>query len=347
MHSFVTGIQQAGIGVQNAEEAAGLYKDLFGMDTLIFDDTSEAPLMTRYTGGSLHKRRAILTMNLSGGGGFEIWQFLSRKPSYGKARFGDIGIYALKIKCRNLEVSFETFSKKKGLTVSDIMQWPNHKKHFWVIDQFGNTFQVVESNDWFRVTRPNGGVCGAVIGVSDMENAIIFYRKLLGNASVIYDECIRVNDFNNAAGERYRCVLIRKNAAVSGAFCHLLGGVDIELIQSLDGHRPKIYGDRFWGDCGFMHLCLDVTNMDGLKKMAAEEGYVFSIDSQDSFGMQDAAGRFCYIEDPDNTLIELVETHRIPILRALNWYLDLKNRNGNKPLPSWMIRLLGLNKINF
>jgi hypothetical protein len=27
--------------------------------------------------------------------------------------------------------------------------------------------------------------------------------------------------------------------------------------------------------------------------------------------MDNASGRFCYIEDPDGTLIELVETHKV------------------------------------
>ena len=48
----------------------------------------------------------------------------------------------------------------------------------------------------------------------------------------------------------------------------------------------------------------------------------------------------------DGTLIELVETHKVPILKKIGWYLDLKKRKNNTPLPKWMIKLMGLSKVN-
>jgi hypothetical protein len=61
--------------------------------------------------------------------------------------------------------------------------------------------------------------------------------------------------------------------------------------------------------------------------------------------MGTSAGRFCYVEDRDGTLIELVETHKVPILKKLNWSLNLKTRKNEGPLPDWMIGMLALNKI--
>jgi hypothetical protein len=75
------------------------------------------------------------------------------------------------------------------------------------------------------------------------------------------------------------------------------------------------------------------------------KGYSFTIDSEDSFAMEHASGRFCYMEDPDGTLIELVETHKVPVLKKLGFYLNLKKRNLEKPLPDWMIKLLALSKV--
>ena len=70
MGDYISGIQQIGIGVSHANQSLQRYATLFGMDTLVFDDVSEASLMTRYTGGEIYKRQAMLSLNLQGGGGF-------------------------------------------------------------------------------------------------------------------------------------------------------------------------------------------------------------------------------------------------------------------------------------
>jgi catechol 2,3-dioxygenase-like lactoylglutathione lyase family enzyme len=147
------------------------------------------------------------------------------------------------------------------------------------------------------------------------------------------------------AGEKYRRVLLRKMGKENGAFARLLGGVEIELVQCLERSPRKIFENRYWGDLGFIHLCLDVTNMVKLKEQATAAGFPFTIDSADSFSMGQAAGRFAYLEDPDGTLIELVETHKVPILKKIGWYLDLTKRKVQKPLPNWMIGCMAWSKV--
>ena len=51
-----------------------------------------------------------------------------------------------------------------------------------------------------------------------------------------------------------------------------------------------------------------------------------SVDIDNSFDMGEAAGRFSYIEDPYGTLIEFVETHKVPIIKKIGWYINLKKR---------------------
>lgn len=349
MKDLITGIQQVGIGVVNADEAKHLYKDLFGMNVLIFEDRAEASLMTKYTGSQVHKRHAILSMNLSGGGGFEIWQFTSRMPrKQTLPRFGDIGIFATKIKTKNVKAAHSHFSKLPSIIVSEVMESPGDRLHFWIRDCYENHFEIVEGDEWFKAGKSIcGGVTGAVIGVTNLEESIEFYKDVLGINEVEYRGSAPATDLPSSTqkGQQFKRALLKKQVANKGAFSKLLGSVQIELVEALDFKQVKLYQDRFWGDCGFIHLCFDVLNMDILKKKSEEAGFYFTVDSDASFSMGSSAGRFCYVEDPDGTLIELVETHKVPILKKLEWSLDLKTRRNEGPLPDWMIAMLGLNKI--
>ena len=346
MADLITGIQQIGIGVQDANVAKLAYKKDFGMAAKVFDDVAEATLMAEYTGNQKHQRRAILSLNMAGGGGFEIWQFLSRKGKYASKEIsiGDLGIFAAKIKSRDITKSFDHFKKNKSL--SAITKTIDGRKQFWVQDEFKNWFNFIESNEWFKENKFHcGGVCGAVIGVSDMDKAIQFYSNMLGISNIIYDEVHDGNNYPTSENKKYRSVLLKKEASNKGAFAKLLGNIEIELVQNLETERTAIYKNRYWGDCGFIHLCFDVLNMDLLKTKCENAGYLFTVDSNNSFGMEAASGRFCYVEDNDGTLIELVETHKVPILKKLGLYLNIKKRKSAKPLPAWMIGCMGLNKI--
>jgi catechol 2,3-dioxygenase-like lactoylglutathione lyase family enzyme len=348
MNEFIAGIQQIGIGVKNAPESLRAYARLFGMKTLVFDDVSEASLMTRYTGGTAYRRQALLSLNLKGGGGFEIWQFQNRQPAEAPAppRYGDLGIFAAKIKCSNVAQAQRQFAAEPSVVVSPLQADGKGDQQCWVQDGSGNVFNVVSSNHWFqKASGCLGGVTGAVIGVSNMDRAIRFYQTLLSVDSVAYDGTETLLPPFEREPRTFRRVLLQKQPCGLGAFSRLLGSIELELVECLDAPRTRIYSDRFWGDCGFIHLCFDVFDMCGLKSKLESAGYRFTVDSIDSFGMEAAAGRFCYVEDPDGTLIELVETHKVPIMKKLGLYLNLKKRNLRKPLPDWMIRLMALSKV--
>jgi catechol 2,3-dioxygenase-like lactoylglutathione lyase family enzyme len=355
MHRIISGIQQIGVGIPNVEEAWKWYRQYFNMDVAAFDDEGMAELMLPYTGGQPHERRAVLALNMKGGGGFEIWQYKSRKPEAAKFEIllGDLGICVVKIKTDDIEKTYQYF-KSEGLNVSDtIYSDPSRTSHFFVKDPYGNVFQLTKNNIWFQKNKDfTGGADGAIIGVTNIENSIRFYKEILGYDKIIYDTQGKQEDFGFFAGGKnnFRRVLLTHSNPRLGAFSKLLGDSKIELVQVLDRQPKKIFENRFWGDLGFIHICFDVAGMESFSNECANLAYPFTVDSRiktkgNSFDMGEAAGDFAYVEDPDGTLIELVEAHKLPLVKKLGWNLNLKKRDRTKSLPNWMVKMLSLKRV--
>ncbi len=349
MSYSIAGIQQMGIGIPNVHEAWAFYRRSFGMDVPIFEEAAEANLMLPYTGGVPHQRHAILALNMQGGGGFEIWQYTSREPQLpeNEVLIGDLGIFGCIIKCRNIQHAWNHMKKEHVEIKSEIIDLPNGIRSFWVKDPFNNYFQLRESDSWLSDNGcPTGGVGGAVIGVRDIEKSIQFYSDILGYDRIDYEIAGVLSDLTNIPGgnSEFKRVCLSKSKAAKGAFHKLLGSSVIELVQVRNRQPKAIFENRFWGDRGFIHLCFDIHGMQNLREKCKSSNHPFTVDSSDSFDMGEAAGHFSYIEDPDGTLIEFVETHKIPILKKIGWYLDLRKRNPEKALPNFMLKALSLNR---
>jgi catechol 2,3-dioxygenase-like lactoylglutathione lyase family enzyme/uncharacterized glyoxalase superfamily protein PhnB len=350
MKPIISGIQQVGIGNPFVHEAWRWYREKFGMDVKIFEEAAEANLMLPYTGGKPHKRHAILAVNMNGGGGFEIWQYTSRKPEAAtfEIQYGDLGIYACKMKSRDIKATYEFLKKQNVNILGDISKNPNGDDHFYLRDLYGNVFEIVKAEDWFGKTNfTTGGSYGAVIGVTDMEKSIAFYSDILGFDKIIYDKEDVFSDTAVLTGGniKSRRVLLAQSESRRGPFSKLLGNGEIELVEVYDRTPNKIFANRYWGDLGFIHLCFDIQGMDKMKSLCESKGYPFTVDSGNHFDMGEAAGHFSYIEDPDGALIEFVETHKVPILKKFGWYLNLKKRDPNEALPNWMVKAMGLNRV--
>jgi len=351
----ISGIQQLGIGVPNVHKAWQWYRKNFGIDIPVFEEAAEANLMLPYTGGEPHKRHAILAVSANGGGGMEIWQYTSRTPQKSSfaPQLGDLGIFCAKIKTRDVEASYR-FLKANGADVfSYVKLTPNKKLTFFVKDPYGNIFQLVHSNNWFSKNKmQTGAIYGCTIGVSNMAASLKFYKEILGYDKIIYDETAVFEDYKNINGaeNKLRRVLLTHSKKRTGAFSKMLGSSQIELIENKNAAvKPKkIFENRYWGDLGFIHLCFDISDMNDLRERCAAYGSPFTVDSstahKEGFDMGEAAGHFSYIEDPDGTLIEFVETHKIPIIKKINWYIHLKNRDPHKPLPNFILKMLRLNR---
>jgi len=353
MTKIICGIQQMGIGVPNVPVIWKWYREHFGVDVRIFEEAAEAPLMTRYTGDTVHARTATLALSMEGGGGFEIWQFTSRPTE--KATFtvqlGDYGLFACRIKSKNIQETHQFMVKKGADVLCEPQLLPNGQYHFLLRDPNGNIFDIVEGDGWFMETKfegKTGGVAGAMIGVSSIEKALPLYKDILGYSTIEYDYTEVSPAFEAIPGgsNKVRRVLLSHKELKKGPFAKLLGPTQIELIETPDRTDARsIFENRFWGDWGFIHLCFDIQGMDALQAECESKGFPFTVDSGKTFDMGEAGGRFSYIEDPDGTWIEFVETHKVPVMKKLGWYIHLRNKKPGAFLPNWMLRAMRFNRV--
>jgi catechol 2,3-dioxygenase-like lactoylglutathione lyase family enzyme len=290
---------------------------------------------------------------MDGGGGFEIWQFTSRNTE--KATFdiqlGDYGMFSCKIKSRDVQKSYDYMKQNGANLLNAPTKNPAGELSYFVQDPNGNIFQVIEGKGWFTKTNhPSncGGVSGTTIGVSDIDKSLVLYKDILGYDKIDFDVIGEFDDLQalNGGKTKFRRVRLSHSKERIGAFAKLLGPTEIELVQALERTDcRKIFENRFWGDWGFIHLCFDVQGIAQLRKECEAKGFPFTVDSSDTFDMGEAGGRFSYIEDHDGTLIEFVETHKVPVVKKIGWYINLKNRKPGKFLPTWMLKAMSLNRV--
>ncbi len=353
----ISGIQQIGIGVENFYEAWKYYIEVFNMDIRILEDDTVAELMLPYTGNKPQKRHACIAINMQGGSGFEIWQYSERKPQNidFEIQLGDYGIFATKIKSKNIEETYKSFKSNPNINIiSGLEKSIDNSFTFFIKDPFGNIFQIVHDNYIFKnENKLTGGPVGAIIGVSDIEKSMVVYRDILGYDKIISDKTDNFEDIKtlNSGTQKFRRVLLTTSKPRQGSFSKMFGQSYIELIQALERTPRKIFENRYWGDPGFIQVCFDVRNMKNLEKHCQKYGYKFTVDSSvkhndtNSFDMGEAAGHFTYIEDPDGTLIEFVETHKIPLIKPLGINLNLRKRDPKKSLPLWMLKALRFGRV--
>ena len=356
----ICGIQQVGIGVEELLEPWKWYNKVMGFEMKIFDDEGVAERMLPYTGGKPQPRRAVLAFNPRGGGGFEVWQPKGRKVKYPERplMLGYYGINICKLKAKDVDKSFAHLKANGATMLSEVSLSPFGFKHFYFQDPWNNIFEV-EQNDYAFIddkNKTNGGVNGACIGVKDMEKSIEFYGKLLDYDTIVGDVTGTFDELGNLNGgkDEFRRVMLKRSKPIQGPLSDMMGDSHIELIQCMDAIsmdainrvRTGTLENRYWGDPGYIHLCFDVRNMECIKEAAEALGHPFVCDGGRDFDMGDANGHFTYVEDPNGTLIEFVETFKVPVMKKFGIYLNLGDRDDYKPLPKFMTKAMRFSKIS-
>jgi len=136
MKKNIVGMQQIGIGVSDVKQGFSWYHHHFGMDIPVFEEAAEASLMLPYTGGTAHKRHAILAINMKGGSGFEIWQYTSRTPVDADfdIMLGDKGVLGVKMKTADVKAMHDYLLSRNLSALGEIQKDPTGNDHFFLND---------------------------------------------------------------------------------------------------------------------------------------------------------------------------------------------------------------------
>lgn len=351
MSYTIHGIQHLGVGVPEHAKAWKWYRKFFGLNVPFFNDEADAALMTIYTDGEVISKRAAMVLNLKGGCAMEIVRPSTFKATHASVdhQLGDFGIYMGWVKSPDVKKTYDFFKQNEVKLLTDIMTMPNGWETFYLEDLNGLIYQIIPGNKFFSKTKHvTGGTAGCSIGVSDIDKSMDFYN-VLGYDKVVYDVSGTFEDWSAIPGgsSSYRRVLLTQANPSTGGFSQLIGDSYIELIQDLSERKPvKIYEGRKWGDIGFVHLGFDVRNMKAIGKKLESIGHGFTCDTEDVLSMGESTKVHCtYCEDPDGTLIEMIEVYKIPILEKLGVYLNIEKRKHSKPHPKLMLKALNFVKV--
>jgi catechol 2,3-dioxygenase-like lactoylglutathione lyase family enzyme len=132
--------------------------------------------------------------------------------------------------------------------------------------------------------------CHLVVGVTDMDRALAFYRDLLG-MDVVFETLI--------SGEPFDAVLHAKHQQEGRVVGGLLGGLMIELLSL--GPKPADSPGRR-GITGIHNVSLSVVDLDDTHRRIRDAGY-----EPDQKPFEIGGVRMFFVKDPDGTPVEFIE----------------------------------------
>jgi len=133
--------------------------------------------------------------------------------------------------------------------------------------------------------------CHLVIGVTDMDRALAFYRDVLG-MEVVFESLI--------SGEPFDAVLHAKRKQEGRVVGGLLGGLMVELLSL--GSVPSADKPARRGITGIHNVSLSVPDLDDTHRRITAAGYV-----PDQAPFEIGGVRMFFVKDPDGTPVEFIE----------------------------------------
>ena len=133
--------------------------------------------------------------------------------------------------------------------------------------------------------------CHLVVGVTDMDRALSFYRDVIG-MEVVFETLI--------SGEPFDAVLHATRKQEGRVVGGLLGGLMVELLSL--GTKPPAEKPARRGITGIQNVSLSVTDLDETHRRITAAGY-----TPDQAPFEIGGVRMFFVKDPDGTPVEFIE----------------------------------------
>ncbi|KPJ89415.1 MAG: hypothetical protein AMS17_02050 [Spirochaetes bacterium DG_61] len=321
---MINGIQHVGIGVRDGQRSFAFYKNALDFTVLISKHSGKCPGVLPIIGKD-EDRDVIIPLNPYGGALIEIFQYTSKEPVPipPEVDFSYNGFLFFGLKVKNIEKSLDIIERHGGQIITNSCEFSPLKNLRWKTATFrdldgiyGVLIEYPGSNVGYGNGRPRiGGIEYVAIGVSNLNQSVEFYSKVLGYDDVLYNYEGASPEWDEmfGRGKQTKRALLRKSTRSQSQFRHFLRGGMIELIQVEDNKGRHNFEGRNWGDIGFMELSFDVSNiyatLEAVSKMGAK---IIVPPYRQDMGMGTDA-TFAYIVDPDGSKLEFTDISKLPV----------------------------------
>jgi catechol 2,3-dioxygenase-like lactoylglutathione lyase family enzyme len=152
------------------------------------------------------------------------------------------------------------------------------------------------------------GVIHAGVGVSNLENSIAFYKTVLGFDKLLYEYEGYIPEINMIEGRSLpmKLAILERSYPEELNEDFLPAGI-IKLFEAPGFNGRHIYHGRRWGDIGCMELSFDVSGLENVVSDIKSKGIKIYLPPVEIDMGTGSKGVIAYIQDPDGTIIELVE----------------------------------------
>lgn len=133
--------------------------------------------------------------------------------------------------------------------------------------------------------------CHLVVGVTDMDRALAFYRDVIG-MEVVFETLV--------SGQPFDAVLHATRKQEGRVVGGLLGGLMVELLSL--GSKPPAEKPARRGITGIQNVSLSVTDLDDAHRRITAAGY-----TPDQAPFEIGGVRMFFVKDPDGTPVEFIE----------------------------------------